>query len=372
MNPFRKIIGFLIVALIGIPTLFGIIWAVGLTRAAVSPELISDLPQEVIDEVPYFIDDVYESLQKEDVTYDRWAREWIRASRKTGFSPRKFIDEIGLTDWLKIELSRSLQEIGEILRGDIPPRPIILDFRPLKRALKHPAVERVFLEILNELPSCDADQLEIWEHTARDEFFHDSLPPCRPADMELARRTLQNIHSEMVLDIPDEVDLFQGHQYFPKGISISKSVISLTYLLFFIPIIFIMGGALIAAHSKSSFFRWTGVSTLVGGLPALLLALLFRNIIPWVSNHVPASYSTHVSFDVQKVIFDNLGGVFNVVLDKLFSPVVAVAGSVCVIGVIFFAFSFAFTGEGNSKTHPVSEQKNGPGSSESGDNGKTG
>ena len=40
----RKIIGLLIIILLGIPTLFGIIWAVGLTRAAVSSEILSDLP----------------------------------------------------------------------------------------------------------------------------------------------------------------------------------------------------------------------------------------------------------------------------------------------------------------------------------------
>ena len=355
MNPLRKIIGLLIIIFVGIPTLFGIIWAVGITRAAVSPELISDLPQEVIDEIPYFIDDVYQSLQKEGVTDDERAREWIRASQKAGFSPREFIDEIGLTGWLKNELSRSLQEIGEILRGEIPPRPIILDFRPLRQAFKHPAVEKAFFKTIENLPPCEPDQAEIWTQSADDKYFHESLPACRPEDMELARKARQNIQYQIDEDIPDDVNLFENAEYFPRGVSISKMLVSLTYLLFFIPVIFIFIGSLIAAQSKSSFFRWAGISTLVAGVPALLLALLVRNIVPWISNHFPYAYSADIPFDIHEVVFDNLGGVFGVILDKLFSPVVAVAGIVCVIGVIFFAFSFAFNGENDLRRQPISE-----------------
>jgi hypothetical protein len=52
MNAARKTIGALIIIIFGLPTLFAMIWAVGLIRATVSPEFMSDLPREIIAEVP--------------------------------------------------------------------------------------------------------------------------------------------------------------------------------------------------------------------------------------------------------------------------------------------------------------------------------
>ena len=56
----RRIIGVLIIVFIAIPVLFGVIWAVGMVRATVSAEFLSDLPQEIIQAlgitvVPLFI-----------------------------------------------------------------------------------------------------------------------------------------------------------------------------------------------------------------------------------------------------------------------------------------------------------------------------
>jgi len=48
---------------IGLPILFAVIWAVGITRAAVSPELVSDLPKEIIEEVPSIVEEVFEEAK---------------------------------------------------------------------------------------------------------------------------------------------------------------------------------------------------------------------------------------------------------------------------------------------------------------------
>ena len=51
---------------IGLPLIFGIIWAVGITKAAVSPEFITAFPQEIIAEIPLIIDEVFEEGQKKN------------------------------------------------------------------------------------------------------------------------------------------------------------------------------------------------------------------------------------------------------------------------------------------------------------------
>ena len=48
MNSLRKIIGVFIMLFFALPLLFGIIWAVGTTKAVVSPEFLSDMPREII------------------------------------------------------------------------------------------------------------------------------------------------------------------------------------------------------------------------------------------------------------------------------------------------------------------------------------
>jgi len=347
----RKIIGLLVIVFIGIPTLFGIIWAVGMTRAAVSPELISDLPQEIINEAPYVVDDMYKAMQQKGAMSDDNAREWLDAARKSGFSPRDLMKDIGLLDWLKNELSHSLQKVGEMLRGEIPAETIVLDLRPLKRSLQHEGIEREFMNILDQLPPCTDDQQEIWNGTVLDRYHdHDrSIPACKP-DPETIRDSLRTMRQDIDEDIPDEVDLFEDADFFPRGISISKSVVSLTYLLFLIPIAFIALGSIIAATSKTGFLRWSGISTVLGGLSALLLALFAKNVTNLFLYDFPYDYSGHIPFDIREIIFENLSGIFNVVFDKLFSPVIAVAGTVCVVGVILFALSYAFTVETRSDT----------------------
>jgi hypothetical protein len=349
MNSARKIIGLLIIVFIGIPVLFGIIWAVGMTRAAVSPELISDLPQEIIDETPYVVDDMYKAMLQKDAVSDDIAREWLNAAKKSGFSPRKLMKDIGLMDWLKNELSHSLQEVGEMLRGEIPAEPIVLDLRPLKRALQHEQIEKDFMNILDQLPLCTDAQQEIWDRATLDRYHDDNhnLPACKPTP-ETISESLRTMRLEIDEEIPDEVDIFEDADFFPRGISITKTVVSLTYLLFLIPIAFIALGSIIAASSKTGFLRWSGVSTVIGGLSALLLALFAKNVTSLFFYDFPYEYSGHIPFDIREIIFENLGGIFNVVFDKLFSPVIAVAGTVCIVGIILFALSYAFTVENRS------------------------
>ena len=50
------------------------------------------------------------------------------------------------------ELSGSLREIGQILRGERRPRPVAIDLRPLKAALLSPEVDRFLEATLNNLP----------------------------------------------------------------------------------------------------------------------------------------------------------------------------------------------------------------------------
>jgi hypothetical protein len=342
MTGLRKFIGFLILLLMGIPILFGIIWAVGLTKAAVSPEMVSELPREIIEGVPAYMDEFIAAAQKEDVYMDDNERAWINALAEADISIRDLMQETGISNWLEGELADSLETLGAVLRGERRPDPVVLDFRPLKKALQHEAIDKYLLKVLEKLPPCSEDQLEEWKDAALHPGFVDieDLPACRPAGGVVADY-LKVAKAEMVWDMPDEVELFEGIHRFPRGLNVAQSAVSLSLVLFLIPAAFIFLGALVAATSKASFFRWSGVSTLVGGLSALGLAYFAKNIVPWAIHM--SSYHCSEWTRLEELAVEKLGGLGIVLTDYLFSPVISVAGVVCVIGVILFALSFAFT-----------------------------
>jgi hypothetical protein len=174
--------------------------------------------------------------------------------------------------------------------------------------------------------------------------------------MEAARLVLPMARGEAVDDIPDEVDAFEDVHFLP--FDIPKAIALLSYALFLIPAVFILIGALIAAHSKSNFLRWSGASVFLGGLPALLLSLFAKHVSLWALEFAPYSHrgtwGRGFTPELQDLILDKAGWIPAMIIDKLFSPVVAVAGVVCLIGVVLFALSFAVDDGARSRTVPAS------------------
>ncbi|MEW5900104.1 MAG: hypothetical protein AB1715_01435 [Acidobacteriota bacterium] len=342
MRTARKIIGFLIIAFIGLPILFGIIWAVGLTRASVSPEFVSDLPREIIDEVPDLAESIFTAAQDPLLVRDENVRAWLAAAAKAGVTPKKFLGETGLLDWLQNEIAASLDQVGEVLRGERRPRTIVFDLRPLKNILSREDIDKYFLRILENLPACDEEQTTAWIRASEWRRGIENLPACRP-DLEAAKLILPVVRGQAVADIPDEVEAFEDVRFLP--FNIPQTITLLSYGLFLIPALFILIGALIAAHSKSNFLRWSGVSVFLGALPALLLSLFAKHISLWALKFAPFSYGDSwgrgFTPELQELILDKAGWIAMEIIDKLFSPVVAVAAIVCVIGIVLFALSFA-------------------------------
>lgn len=352
MTGLRKFIGFLVLVLIGIPVLFGVIWAVGITKAALSPEMVSELPREIIQEFPAYIDEFIDEARKEDMYMHENDRAWINAIADSDISIRELMRETGISGWLEGELSESLEAVSDMLRGERRAEPVILDCRPLKAALQHQAIDKYLLSVLDKLPPCSEEQLEEWRDAALHPGFVDELPACRPPQ-EVVAEALKVAKAEMVWDIQDEIDIFEGVHHFPRGMNIAQSVVSLSLILFLIPAAFIALGSIIAASSKASFCRWSGISTLVGGLSALGLAYFAKNVVPWAIHF--SSYHHGEWTRLEELAVEKFGGLGIVLTDYLFSPVVAVAGVVCVVGVVLFALSFAFTTVAPAEPRPQTQ-----------------
>ncbi|MBN2399798.1 MAG: hypothetical protein JXI33_05590 [Candidatus Aminicenantes bacterium] len=343
MNQTRTILGLLIMIFFAIPALFGIIWAVGLTQAVVSQKMLSELPQEIIAEIPNLVDGVLLAAKDENIDMHPESRIWLQAAAGVAQSPKELLEETGLNSWLQKELSGTLSTVGDILNGRTEARNVWLDLRPLKQALNHPAMERYLLQVVEKLPVCTPEQAELWKEKIQYSERGDDLPPCRP-EGTVSIDAVASIRNELSRDIPDQVDFFKNSGLPNRKVNVAKVVMSFTYLLFLIPAVLIIIGALIAARSKSHFFRWSGGVTLIGGGLALGMATLLKQIIPWSTNFHPVKYSPHW-LEWNNVVGDHMQGIALIFTRHLVAPVIAVAGAVCVVGLLLFAFSFTFNKE---------------------------
>jgi hypothetical protein len=349
MTAVRKIIALLIVVFIGLPILFGVIWVVGLTKATVSSEFISELPQEIIAEIPDIAEEIFVEGQDERVIRDENTRAWFKAAADAGVSPKRFMADIGLLDWLEYELSDSLDEVGEILRGERRARPITIDLRPLKDILMRDEIDDYLMRILDELPPCDEEGERQWVQIGRWGLEDRELPACRP-DMEIAREALMEWRMDAVTEMDNEVEIFEDVEFVPFGLSSALPILS--SFLFVFPALFIFLASLLAATSPASFFRWCGVSTFLGALPALLLAFFVKHVSLWGLRVAPFYSSEWDSWspELHDLVFDKVSWIPMRIVDQLFSPVVTVATLVCVLGIVLFAISLMVRNKPRSQT----------------------
>jgi hypothetical protein len=341
MNTARRLIGLLLIIFLGLPTLFGIIWAVGMIKASVSAEFLTDLPREIIADVPDKADEIFREAQDEQVIADANTRAWFQAAAKTGISPRELMEKTGLLQWLDGELSDSLRQIGQVLRGERRPRPITIDLRPLQAALLHPEVDRFLEETLKNLPPCDERGQMLWGELAIRDIRHHEIPACQP-DLATAKTALTEARRRAIEDMDDRIEVFEGVRSFPLlPFGITGTISFISYFLFMIPAAFIFLGALIAASSPASFFRWSGVSVLVGGVPTLLLALAAKSFSLWAIRAAPFFEHDYWASDLGDLVLNKLRWIPERIVNQLFSPVVWVAAMVCVAGVVLYALSFS-------------------------------
>jgi hypothetical protein len=350
MNQTRTILGLMIMVFIAIPVLFGIIWAVGFTQAVVSQKTLTELPGEVIAELPDLMEGMLLAARDENSDIDYDTRTWLMAIAGADPAPRELLKETGLNGWLEKELSGSLRTLGDILNGRTAARDIWLDLRPLKAAFSHPAMERWLFQVMEKLPACSEGQSRDWKRLMLSESHYDDLPPCRPASLQ-GNEAATIIRSHITGGIPDQVNILENAN-FPHGrFNLARTVRSFAYFLFLIPAVFIVLGALVAARSKSRFFRWSGVTTMIGGGLVLAMSSLVKGVIPWAMRIGPVNYSSSWTH-WHDVFVDHMGGLALVVSRHFMEPVITVAGIVCVVGLLLFAFSFTFTQEPETKTRP--------------------
>jgi hypothetical protein len=341
MDAVRKIIGLILIVFFGLPLLFAAIWGVGLIKATVSPKFLTDLPRQIITEMPAKADEIFRDAQSDQYITDENTRAWFQAAAKTGITPSELMARTGLLQWMSGELSGSLREIGQVLRGEKRPRPVVINLRPLKEALLSAEVGRVLEQTLDNLPPCGESGQKAWQEIAAYGPRHRELPACRPGPA-VSREDLLQARELAVGRIDDEVTVFNAARHMPAfPLGLSRTISLLSYLLFLMPAVFIFLGAVIADSTPSGFLKWSGVSVFVGGLPALVLALSAKYFALWAIGGGALGWNDHPVSELGELVFDKMKDIPERIVSQLFSPVVIVALLVCVAGVVLFALSFS-------------------------------
>lgn len=333
----RKILGALILGFIGIPVLFGVIWAVGMVRATVSSEFLTEVPKEIIDEIPNSLNGIYADLRDERIHLNPGSRAWLEAAEKTGTPPAELLEKTGLLAWMKGELSGSLRQVGEILRGESEMRRIEIDMRPLKAALVHPEMSRFIERLLENLPPCADQDLRAWEARLADADHGGELPACRP-ELAGAKDVLFSRISRDVDRIDDAVPVFESARPFPfRRMGISRFVSTISYLLFLIPALFIFLGTVLADPTTAGKLRWSGISILIGSVPVLIMAFFLKKVTSWAIGLGSWGWSGTSPFET--ALADKFAWIPDRILSALFTPVFNTAGVVAVLGIVLIALS---------------------------------
>ncbi len=345
MNGIRKTIAVFFIVCVGIPVLLGIIWAVGVTRAVVSPRFLSEVPREIIDKLPVMMDEVVASSDYDTAYMDEDEREWLKAARAVKTSPKQLMEDIGLMNWLRSDFTASLDRVGKILRGETDAGPVILNMRPLKEALKHEKVKQYLTDILQQLPECTDSRVNRWEEALAHIDYNDHLPACKPIDLQKAVEVVSLHWNHDIDEIPDEVNLVKsrrGDLFDHRAINFAQLVVTLTFFLFLIPAVFLALFALVATSSGPSMLRWMGYPTIIAGGLSFLLAKFSYSLAQFGSHELSFGFD-HVfnrGLWLDDVMVEKFSDMGFLVLDHIFESVGKVSGVVCIVGVILIAVSY--------------------------------
>jgi len=344
MLTIKRVIGSFILVSMGIPILFAVIWAYGITKALVSPDFISNLPQDILSELPLLIDDLSSDIETQWHGIDDEARIWLKAYRENGTDLNKLLKDSGIETWMQTDLQSAFLEIGDILRGERAISNVDLNMRPLKLALKNPILINELSSIIAKLPPCSPLDNTWWqdrlEQTIISEGQHElKLKPCRPADLENISTALTIYLGNEIEQIPDSIEMLHVDQDLPRGLDITRWLARFMLLLFVIPALFIFLGALIASDSRPSFLRWVGFPTLIGAGLVFILTSTVTRFLPNILFYNP---EFQLEFRGYEFLTSKLFTFFSSISQHLFLPVNKVAMIISVIGIVTIALSYAF------------------------------
>ena len=336
----RKVLGGLFLFFIAAPVLGAMIWAAGITHGVLGEGFLEELPREVIRQLPELVEETFDAAKQPGAIQDPDAAAWVAAAAAADMTPSEVLDESGIYGWLESEVDGTITDVHRSLRGEIDPREVTLDLRPLKTALTSPPMRTWLDDILGQLPACDAAGVERWDLAIRRMGTNKRLPPCNPGG-QLNSVAIQTVIDGFV-EFPDNVAPMKGQKP-PRGLNVLQMTDRLLWVMFIVPLILLVLGAAIASTKAGGFLRWLGIGTLFGSFGALMgawttqgiaIAALAVDPSQWQPKNTPF-WTSEVSHPLARRIAD----LTSMLVDQLFDPVVMTAWIVAAVGAVLVGLS---------------------------------
>lgn len=340
MKFIRKSLGLFIIIFMALPVLFGVIWSAGLIKATTSPYFLSELPKEVIDRLPSVVREATDIVKTAEG--DAGIKTWMAASEKAGVNWEKVMEESGVLNWLNEEVKSKATRLGDMFEGNRRLEDISLNITPLKNALRHDSIYIAIGKVLENLPEGTESQIDEWSEYISAEG-RKCMPFIKPPDVDVAVSVIKTEMYEEIDDMEDHVKLVNVGEFAPYGQDLLKFFNDIMFLMFLIPTVFILLGSFIGGYGLRGFLKWSGISTLIGGILTLISVKLVQGVVA-LSSWLPSHFDVDVSEEfirVRSVMFDKLEELFTLIVDAIFDPVGQVAKLVCIVGIVLWAVSFA-------------------------------
>ena len=171
---------------------------------------------------------------------------------------------------------------GEIWQGKVLPQDVELSNRRIREALTGEKFDLFTKNLMDQLPSCDASQRYLWEKVPVKGWDDADLPACRP-DPELLAQARERFKSDFLKEVPERVVLVKASTFSQEDLSWVSKLSSLTYLLLFVPLLFVLLGAWLAFPGLVPFLRGLGFFGILAGGLSWLGAWFLKTIISWSS-----------------------------------------------------------------------------------------
>ena len=328
----RRVIGGVVLAIAGIPALFGAIMASGMTWAITEKWFSEAKAKEMTARVPKAAEAVWKTVQRPGYIKDKDTRVWVEAMQKIKPSPVEVARKAGIVAWLQSEIPRAFGEISDIIKGKKAPHPVYLDTKPLRQALLSPEVKSYVERLFAAMPSCEPAQIMQWQEVMAT-AGKGHLPACNPgpalvgAGVEVAVRKFAPKKDRFRLTDSSQVR---------RSFKVHMGRVTM-WVLMLAALFLIVLGSLIGGEGAKGFLRWMGVATLLGAGGAALIAGGLKAIVAsaWASDPSRWDIESTEPFwhtEIGREVLAQMAWFFDSLFSDLFGTVLKLAGMVLLLG----------------------------------------
>ena len=359
MDIIRKAFGFFILAFFAVPTLMLSLWMAGTINGVTNIGFFDNARKVTVQKAPTILDEALQKTQTSNIIKDPNGRIWLAALHKTGKKPSQILKDVGLSEWLDMELGQFFKGIHQLSNGKVPPQGLYFDTTRLKNALKSKNFRDLLQEVFQNLPSCKAVGKKMWDHSLkpkrRKDRYNDPPPSCNPG-FEITDELISQMMVSIV-DISSKVPVASPRELKEAARAI-KTVHSTFWFSFLLPLGLLFLGSLAAGPNLASFCRWFGGSIAVTGLLIHLTIKSLQSLILQLLEHERSVMDIfahpEVWFpEVDEWVVSKLIPIASEITQPIFQSIGSLGTSTLILGVLIMGASFILdTKERSNPSNP--------------------